>query len=349
MRSLSYRKRRKPEMSSEYLHGRKVKVGDVTFDNVTMAEAVSRILLMVQKADHPCHVCTGNLDHLAMLQKDEAFREIYATSELVLADGMPLIWLSKMQKSRDKSSVALKERVAGSDLFWELGRASAQTGLRLFFLGGMPGAAEIAAEKLAERFPGAKVCGVYCPPFERFETEAEQARIEAIVRAAAPDVLLVGLGAPKQEKWIVKHKARLGVPVLIGVGGSFEMAAGVVKRAPVWAQKAGMEWAVRLMQDPRRLWHRYIERDLPVFARLVVAALRSSGPSETTPEAPTTTTLGNVPGKRSSDIREFTLSRGVTLPALRDVPRTTRVARSRRDAEHVKGSAEPETASQGAR
>lgn len=265
----------------------RVPVGGIAFDNVTMAEAVARIILYVQKADHPCHICTGNLDHLVMLHKDPEFRAIYNEADLVLADGMPVLWLSRL----NRHIPSLQERVAGSDLLWELGRVSAMNGLRLFFLGGAPGSAELAAEAVCARYPGAQICGRYCPPFESFGSDTEQKRIEEIVRAAAPDILLVGLGAPKQEKWIAAHKHRLGIPVSIGVGGSFEMAAGIFRRAPVWAQRSGLEWVYRLIQDPGRLWRRYLCSDLPFFARLLwQTILTRTTSTETSPshrEAPT--------------------------------------------------------------
>ncbi len=239
------------------------------FDDVTMPETVECILAMVRKGTRPAMVCTGNLDHLVLLNKDADFRAIYDKANLVLADGWPVIYLSK-KSAKENNGRVLSERVTGSDLFWELGRASEVTGLRLFFLGGLPGAADAAALKLAERFPGVVVCGTYCPPKETFDTPGEQVRIAEAIRTAAPDVLLVGLGAPKQEKWIMAHKDHLGVPVCIGVGGSFEMAAGVVKRAPVWLQKIGLEWLFRLSQDPSRLAARYLLKDLPFLIQLTL-------------------------------------------------------------------------------
>ncbi|MES2464725.1 MAG: WecB/TagA/CpsF family glycosyltransferase [Armatimonadota bacterium] len=247
-------------------------VGGVVFNNVTMEETVSLILLMVQKGDAARHVVTGNLDHLFMLQRDAEFRNIYSSAALALPDGAPIVWLSRLRDRSRKASeqTPLRERVAGSDLFWELAKASQKTGLRLFFLGGVPGSADTAAKIIRERYPKAQICGTYCPPFETFNTEAEQARIADIVRDAAPDVLLVGLGAPKQEKWIAANKHHLGVPVSIGVGGSFEMAAGIVQRAPQSFQRFGMEWAYRLVQDPARLWRRYLRDDLPFLAVTVL-------------------------------------------------------------------------------
>lgn len=243
----------------------KISIANVAFDNVTMKEAVNRIVQMAQKTDTPRYVCTGNLDHLVTLSRDTHFQRIYADADLVLADGAPVVWLSRLS-----SAQPLRERVTGSDLFWELARASEHSGVRLFFLGGKPGATELAAKAVRERHPGAQICGSYCPPFEEFDTDAEQDRIHAAIRAAQPDILMVGLGAPKQEKWIHAHKDVVGVPVSIGVGGTFEMAGGVVRRAPLWMQQAGMEWAYRFSQEPTRLWKRYFGNDLPFLARLAV-------------------------------------------------------------------------------
>jgi N-acetylglucosaminyldiphosphoundecaprenol N-acetyl-beta-D-mannosaminyltransferase len=246
----------------------RVSVANIEFDNVTMSEAVQRIVAWADVPGGQALVCTGNLDHLVTLQQDAAFRAAYQEADLVLADGMPIVWISRLARG-----AGLKERVAGSDLFWELARVSHTSGLRLFFLGGSPGSAQRAADAVQHRYPQARVCGVYCPPFETFETRVEQERIRTIIRAARPDVLLVGLGAPKQEKWILAHRDRLGVPVSIGVGGSFEMAGGVISRAPRWMRRVGLEWVHRLLQEPGRMWKRYICRDLPLFLRLVIGAL----------------------------------------------------------------------------
>ena len=244
----------------------KIYVADVAFHNVTMEEAVAQIVQMAQKTEKPRYVCTGNLDHLVTLEHDAEFRAIYQASDLTLADGKPVVWLSRLAAT--PACPPLKQRVTGSDLFWELARASETTGLRLFFLGGAPCAADLARDAVLKRHPGAQICGTYCPPFETFATPETSRRASAtLVRAAQPDILLVGFGAPKQEKWIAANKDLLSVPVSIGVGGSFEMAGGVVKRAPVWMQEWGLEWAYRFFQEPTRLWHRYFVRDLPFLVK----------------------------------------------------------------------------------
>ncbi|MFM7188001.1 MAG: WecB/TagA/CpsF family glycosyltransferase [Armatimonadota bacterium] len=248
-----------------------VTVGDVPFSRVTMQETTALILLMIQKSHLPHHVVTGNLDHLYQLQSDVEFKSAYEGASLVLADGMPIVWLSKIL--RLNGSPELPERVAGSDLFWELGRISQSHGIRIFLLGGVEGAAEGAKEALEKAYPGCDICGTYCPPFETFNTQEEQDEILHRVRAASPDVLLVAFGAPKQEKWILANKHRLGVPVSIGVGGSFEMACGIARRAPKIYQQLGLEWAYRLMQDPARLYDRYVRHDLPFLATLLVKTI----------------------------------------------------------------------------
>lgn len=262
-------------MTSREGEGR-VDVDGLFFDDVTMSEATARIVELASRRDRPRFVCTGNLDHLAIAAQDAEFKAAYEAADLVVADGAPVVWLSKL------GGTPLRERVAGSDLFWTLGRASADTGVTLFFLGGVEGAAEAAKAELEKRYPGVRIVGTYCPPFKTFATEEEQDRIQREVQRASPDVLLVAFGAPKQEKWIHANKDRLGVPVSIGVGGSFEMASGMLKRAPVWMQRSGLEWAYRFAQQPRRLFDRYIVRDLPHLAKAAVKIARRRVASRST-------------------------------------------------------------------
>lgn len=250
----------------------KVPVTNVWFDNLTMNEAVDRIVDYACRADKPRYVCTGNLDHLAMLERDPEFAGVYREADLVLADGAPILWLSKLSHRHDP----LAERVAGSDLFWELAKVSGERGLRLFFLGGRPGAAESAAAAVIARYPQANICGVYCPPHDTFDTPEVQAAIRDRVCAASPHVLLVAFGAPKQEKWIARNRDLLDVPVSIGVGGTLEMAGGSVRRAPVWMRRVGLEWAFRFAQEPARLFHRYFLTDLPFLIRAVAREISGS-------------------------------------------------------------------------
>jgi len=241
----------------------RVPITNVWFDNLTMAQAVDRIVDFALRNDRPRYVCTGNLDHLAKLDRDPDFVETYRNADLVLADGAPVLWLSRLSSP----DLPIQERVAGSDLLWEIAETSGRLGLRLFLLGGRPGVADDAIEAILERHPRAVICGSYCPPIDDFESADEQARIVERVRRADPQVLLVALGAPKQEKWICKNLLTLGVPVSIGVGGALEMAAGRVKRAPSWMQRSGLEWAFRFAQEPTRLFGRYFLTDVPFLIR----------------------------------------------------------------------------------
>jgi N-acetylglucosaminyldiphosphoundecaprenol N-acetyl-beta-D-mannosaminyltransferase len=247
----------------------RVSVDLLGFDKVTMKGAVRRIVRMAKRRDRAHYVCTGNLDHLVIAARDPDFRSVYHEADLVVADGAPIVWLSRIAARGSW----LPERVAGSDLFWELARASAEANLRLFLLGGSPGSGERAADAVVRRHPGARIAGIYSPPLATFDSEDEQARIRDIVRHAAPDVLLVAFGAPKQEKWIARNKDQLGVPVSIGVGGSFEMAAGIRRRAPRWIQRLGLEWLYRFAQEPRRLFQRYFVDDLPYLAGAAARAI----------------------------------------------------------------------------
>lgn len=245
-----------------------VDVGQVRVSNLSMDETVQAIMLLVQKSTKPHLVVTCNLDHMYQLEIDSEFRAAYANATLVLADGMPLVWLSKL--FRIKGSPALKERVSGSDLMWKLAEASQRQGLRIFLLGGSPGSAECTKKVLEAKYPGCQICGTYCPLIENFDTAEEQAEIIKQINTSRPDLLLVAFGAPKQEKWIAANLYNLSVCVSVGVGGSFEMACGMTKRAPTGLQRIGLEWAFRLIQNPKRLFKRYIQHDLVFLLRFVV-------------------------------------------------------------------------------
>lgn len=245
----------------------RVNVDGIAFDNLTLGEATSAIVTFARMRDRPRFVCTANLDHLAVSSRDREFTAAYQAADLVVADGAPVVWLSKL-----KRGPSLKARVTGSDLFWSLGRASSLIDVKIFLLGGLDGSADLAAAALEARHPTVRVAGTYCPPKESFSTRKEQERIFEAVRVAKPDILMVAFGAPKQEKWIAANLHRLNVPVSIGVGGSFEMAAGLVTRAPRILQRAGLEWAWRLAHEPKRLARRYIMRDLPYLMRATARA-----------------------------------------------------------------------------
>jgi len=200
----------------------------------------------------PACVVTPNAQHIVLLELDASLREAYSGAELVVADGASLPLASRLLGEK------LRERIAGVDLFEKLCGQAAALGLSVFFLGGRPGSAERAAEKLRRRFPRLRVVGMRCPPLGFEGNEIALAAIEEVIRAARPDIVFVALGAPKQERWMHLHGRRSGAPVLVGVGGSFEIVGGVYRRAPRWLQRIACEWLFRLVLEPRRLWRRYL-------------------------------------------------------------------------------------------
>ncbi len=240
----------------------RVELLGVPIDSVTMEEALERIEGLI-RARRPSYAVTPNVDVLVQLQTDQEFRRIYEGASLVLADGVPLLWAGKFL------GTPLKAKVAGSDLFVEFCALAAKKGHTVYFMGAMPGVGAKAAEVLTARYPGLEVVGTYSPSFGFEKNEAECREIVQKIRAAAPDVLFVGLGSPKQEKWMDRFKEELGVPVTVGVGISFDYVAGTVKRAPLWMQRSGLEWLFRLMIEPKRLWRRYLVRD-PIFIWLIM-------------------------------------------------------------------------------
>lgn len=238
-------------------HAERVDLCGVAIDNVTMDDAVDRILYMARQ-NQPSFVVTPNVDHIVQLQKSAEFCEVYRRAALVVPDGMPLLWAGRFL------GTPFREKVSGSDLLPALCPGAAAHGLSLFLLGGRPGSAESSRARLEREFPGIRIAGTYCPPVGFDKDPQENAKAIQAVRSARPDILLVGLGTPKQEFWIARHVSELGVPVSIGVGATFEFLAGIVRRAPEWMQRAGLEWFWRLLAEPRRLWRRYLIKD-PIF------------------------------------------------------------------------------------
>lgn len=232
-------------------------------------EAVS-VLLRMARGTKPAYAVTANVDHVIRFSRVPEVRFLYTDADLVVADGMPLIWASSLL------GTPLPERVAGSDLLPAICAAAAEQELSVFLLGGAPGAAEDAVKVLRDRHPVLKIAGYHVPPygFESDPVESEKA-IEA-VRAARPDILFVGLGSPKQEKWIVANKETCGAKLSIGVGISFSFVAGHIARAPKWMQRLGLEWVHRLWQEPGRLWKRYLIDDMAFVSLTVRQLLRRS-------------------------------------------------------------------------
>jgi N-acetylglucosaminyldiphosphoundecaprenol N-acetyl-beta-D-mannosaminyltransferase len=233
-----------------------VEILGVRVDDTTYDELLARVDAFVA-CGKPHHIVTLNAEMLIAAHDDPTFCQILNEGDLNVADGVGVTlaarWLGH----------PLRERVTGSDGIHRLAAHCAQRGHRPFFLGAAPGVAEIAAKRLAMENPGLEVAGTYAgSPM----VEDEPVIVER-VRAARPDLLLVAYGVPAEEKWIARNRDRLGVPVMIGVGGTFDFVAGVTRRAPVWMRRLGLEWLHRLLQEPWR-WRRQLA--LPRFVALVI-------------------------------------------------------------------------------
>lgn len=223
----------------------------IAVDNLDMAGALAGIERLIA-AGRPSLVVTPNVQHVNLHRKNADFRAAYAAASLVLSDSVPLVWLSVLLGR------PLKDRVAGSDILPAFCLPAAARGYRLFLLGSRPGVASRAAANLEREYPGLRIAGVFSPP-EGFENDKRLCeRIFDTVRAARPDILFVGLGSPKGEIWTWRNLESLGVPAAVCVGAAFDFAAGRLRRAPRWLQRIGLEWFFRLMQEPKRMWRRYI-------------------------------------------------------------------------------------------
>ncbi len=211
-------------------------------------------------------VVTPNLDHLRRCLSDMSFGALLAEVDLVVADGMPLVWASRVQ------GTPLPQRVAGSDLIWSLSEGAAKRGKSIFMLGGDFGTAESAAKMLLEKIPDLKIVGTYWPPPGFDKQDIEIVKIVEALTAAQPDIIYVALGSPKQELLIERIRAELPRSWWLGVGISFSFVSGNVRRAPRWMQKTGLEWMHRFLQEPKRLFKRYFVSGLPFAASLMMHA-----------------------------------------------------------------------------
>lgn len=233
----------------------------ITIDALTMPQAVQQLLAWVDQPLPQCQlVVTPNLDHVVQLQSHVGLQQAYRQAGLVLADGWPVVsaarWLGQ----------PLPERVPGSDLVPALLQAAhdrstdpaqAATPLRIYLLGAAPGVADRAAARIQQQWPSVQLVGTYSPPLGFEKSHEENQKILQQIATARPQVLVVGLGAPKQELWVATHQSQIAADVALCVGATIDFLAGEKRRAPRWLQALGLEWLHRMLSEPRRLVKRY--------------------------------------------------------------------------------------------
>jgi N-acetylglucosaminyldiphosphoundecaprenol N-acetyl-beta-D-mannosaminyltransferase len=306
-----------------------VELNGVELHAVTEAQVIDHILHEVSEGRGGV-VVTPNLDHMRRYAQDLTFGALIAEADLVVADGMPLIWASRLQ------GTPLPERIPGSNLISTLSSAAGKQNRSIFLLGGDLGTADGAATALRSRFPWVKIAGTHFPPFG-FEQDAQQwSTIIQTLSDTKPDIVYVALGSPKQEKLIDKLREVLPGAWWIGVGNSFSFLAGHVKRAPVWMQRTGLEWVHRLFQEPRRLFRRYLIVGIPFASLLLIRATLHGIPNRLRPATVSGASLANakvrrsVPPRRSPDqllAAEASLkAEKLVVPAPQPAPEATTLA-----------------------
>lgn len=213
----------------------------IGIDKVTMAEAVDKVEGFIREGN--CRlVATANAEMVMLAQTDKELAAILASAALVVPDGAGVVWAARYTRQ------AISERVAGFDLSQCLLALSALKGYRVYFFGGAPGVAEAAAKAAEQQYLGVQIVGVR----NGFFQAADENTIIRQIREAKPHILLAALGVPKQEKWLHAHLSALELPVAMGVGGTFDVMAGIAERAPQWMQQSGLEWLYRLLRQPQR-------------------------------------------------------------------------------------------------
>lgn len=241
-------------------------------DPLTMRQAVETVLGWTRDNENRCrYVVTPNVDHIVLLQHHAGLQAAYEEADLILADGAPVVWASHLLGR------SLPDRIPGSDLTPAIfASVPADQTLKIYLLGAMPGVAEVAAANIEARWPQVKVTGCYSPPVGFEKSASENEKILAQIATAGADLLIVGVGAPKQELWVHQHCHKITAKAALCVGATIDFLAGEKSRAPKWMRKVGLEWAHRLATEPKRLASRYA-RDAWIFPQIVLRSYFQGG------------------------------------------------------------------------
>ena len=237
---------------------KKIKLLNTYVNNVSMQETTDAIEALIH-ADKKSYVVAVNVDVILKIEQDTLLKELTDKADMVLVDGKPLIWISKIHKK------PIKAKISGSDLVPRLCEISAKKGYTMFILGGMDGIAEKAKKRLEKKLPGIKIVGTYAPPFGFEKDEQELAKINNMISEAHPELLITCFGCPKQEKFIYNNIDKYDAKVSVCAGATVDFLAGNVKRAPKWMSEHGLEWFYRFLQEPKRMFKRYFVDDVKIL------------------------------------------------------------------------------------
>jgi N-acetylglucosaminyldiphosphoundecaprenol N-acetyl-beta-D-mannosaminyltransferase len=229
----------------------RIKIGNIPFNLFSFNEAITTISAQILNGSNCCQVVVANVFSIVLANRDVEFYKICQTAEFVFADGLPIVLFSRLLGK------ALPQRIAGPDFMWEFSEECSKKGFKVFILGSEEPYLSNLQNNMEKQFPGIKIVGKYSPPFGTWTDQETQKMVHAINKSKA-DILWLGVSTPKQDKWIYSFKDKLHTKVAIAVGAAFDFHSGRVKRAPVWVQNIGFEWFHRFLQDPKRLWKRYL-------------------------------------------------------------------------------------------
>lgn len=240
----------------------KVNILGVHINSLYRQELLSFFTECIRRAQK-IQVAITPVNSILAAYKNQELLQMYNASEIVLCDSVPLLWSSNLL------GTPIKERITGMDLLPEIVSLCNNHQFTIFLLGASPGVGDKLSEVIINKYPNCKVVGVYVPPFMETFTTLENDKMIQAINEVAPDVLLVSLTAPKQDIWIAQNKSNLNAKLMVGIGGAFEVMAGLSKRAPRWMQKSGLEWFYRFIQEPKRLFRRYFI-EAPQFIPLII-------------------------------------------------------------------------------
>jgi N-acetylglucosaminyldiphosphoundecaprenol N-acetyl-beta-D-mannosaminyltransferase len=243
------------------------KVGNITFHELTFSDAIKNLSEIIEHSDRCHQVVVANVFSVVLAKKDKEFREICQKADVVFADGFPVVFFSRFLGN------PIPQRIAGPDFMWHYSSECAKKGFKAFLLGGEEPFLSNLKQNLENNFPGFQIVGKYSPPFGTW-SDQETAKMVDLINNSGADILWLGVSTPKQDKWIYSVKNKLHTKVAIAVGAAFDFHSGRVKRAPRWVQTIGMEWFHRFLQDPKRLWKRYLIGNMQFFWIVSIQLMR---------------------------------------------------------------------------